>query len=275
MELASTLVMILGYDKSMKPLLKALAIFWISFGSLGCLFYLAYASGFFNVSTIEVTPLASRDITGKIGNAAGNDNNKEELEVLRPQIEKILSVYKGLPIWKASVDSLYEEVKKIPGVKEVEVDRLPPSTLRIQVSTKKIAMVFLSEDGKVLPVTDDSEVLPLRNVVQIPDAPVVRNAKLIRIPKNRDRLVKLISQLPENGRLSRARLSEITMDERDGFWLSLIQDSVKIKMGDENVGIKSARVEKVLEYLQTNKLQARVIDAEYSKKVVVKLRKGR
>ena len=45
-------------------------------------------------------------------------------------------------------------------------------------------------------------------------------------------------------------------------------------MGDDQFIVKGARVNQVLEYLESNEFKARVIDATLSQKVLVRLRKG-
>ena len=53
----------------------------------------------------------------------------------------------------------------------------------------------------------------------------------------------------------------------------LLQNGLQIKIGDEHVRTKSFRISKVLDYLDSKKFQARVIDANLSQKVLVRLRK--
>ena len=48
----------------------------------------------------------------------------------------------------------------------------------------------------------------------------------------------------------------------------------EVKVGDADFGPKFIRVEKVLAYLDSQNIKGRVIDARFSKKVVVRVRKG-
>ena len=85
----------------------------------------------------------------------------------------------------------------------------------------------------------------------------------------------MLNEMPNEGLLSHESISEINVGKKEEIWLTHLQTKSWIKLGDENTAIKSARVAKVLEYLDHNNLKGRVIDADFSKKVLVKLRNDR
>ncbi|MGE3973021.1 MAG: cell division protein FtsQ/DivIB [Bdellovibrionales bacterium] len=193
-------------------------------------------------------------------------------EVL-PQVNSHLNSSIGRNLWSVDVQKLAEELKKIPGVKTVSMDRIPPGTLRAKIETEKIILNVVSNQGGLYPVTESARILSRMKVAANEDVPVIRNKKIIQNAVLRGKAVSLISQLPREGLMSQTSVAEIDVDSKNSFWLSLISPDTKIKISDDAVPVKAARVEKVLEYLQKNKMQARVIDVEFSKKVVVKLRK--
>jgi cell division protein FtsQ len=55
--------------------------------------------------------------------------------------------------------------------------------------------------------------------------------------------------------------------------MTLIKTGVRVKMGEDQMALKAARVSQVVDYLETRQFDARVIDANLSKKVLVRLRK--
>ncbi len=55
--------------------------------------------------------------------------------------------------------------------------------------------------------------------------------------------------------------------------MTMIKTGIQVKMGEDQVSLKSARVAQVVDYLETRQFDARVIDANLSKKVLVRLRK--
>jgi len=188
------------------------------------------------------------------------------IEKARPLMSKNL--------WKAPMNEVAQELLQIPGVKSVVVERKIPNTILVQVVPQKIAFNAWINSEKILPVTEQAQVLPKITAKLAPDAPIVRDRRLMRSQKLREKTVELINQLPEEGSFSHRTLNEIEYS-KGNFWLSVVNSDVRIKIHPENAEVKSLRVGRVLEYIEKNKLNARVIDADYSKKVVVKLRKGR
>ncbi len=55
--------------------------------------------------------------------------------------------------------------------------------------------------------------------------------------------------------------------------MTLIRTGVRVKIGEDQVALKAARVSQVVDYLDAKQFDARVIDANLSKKVLVRLRK--
>jgi cell division protein FtsQ len=89
----------------------------------------------------------------------------------------------------------------------------------------------------------------------------------------RKKAIRLMSEVPADGKFSKRNISELRYDPKEGFWATLIQSGIRVKIGEENIPLKSARVAQVIEYMETRQLEARVIDANLSKKVLVRLRK--
>jgi cell division protein FtsQ len=89
----------------------------------------------------------------------------------------------------------------------------------------------------------------------------------------RQRAVKTIDEIPHTGKFSQKNISELRFDPKQGFWATLIGTGMRVKLGEEQISLKSARVSQVIEYMETRQLEARVIDANLSKKVLVRLRK--
>jgi cell division protein FtsQ len=48
---------------------------------------------------------------------------------------------------------------------------------------------------------------------------------------------------------------------------------LRVKLGNENFESKSLRVSQVIDYIENKQIEARVIDANLSQKVLVRLRK--
>lgn len=83
----------------------------------------------------------------------------------------------------------------------------------------------------------------------------------------------MIDEIPTEGKFSQKRISEIRHDSKDGFWMTMMKTGLRVKMGEDNFALKASRVGQVIEYMENRQLEARVIDANLSKKVLVRLRK--
>ena len=89
----------------------------------------------------------------------------------------------------------------------------------------------------------------------------------------RKKAISAVQEIPVEGKFSRKNISALHFDQKTGFWATLIESGMKVKMGEDRIALKSARVSQVLEYMESRGLEARVIDANLSKKVLVRLRK--
>ena len=107
----------------------------------------------------------------------------------------------------------------------------------------------------------------------LPDVPVFVGDTF---QKRTDILVKamvILEQVPAEGLFSRKNIAEIHFDSTKGLVFQTVEPSLEVHLGEDQVGIKSARVNQVIDYIRNRNLQARVIDANLTKKVLVRLRK--
>jgi cell division protein FtsQ len=228
----------------------------IFIGSLG---FVMINSGMFIVDTIEVT-----------------SNSKSVLfDENRALLAKKMEAFKGRQIWDIDVDGVASHVSNLKWVETMRVRRIFPSTLKVEVTSKEVIAAVVSDKGVVIPLSKNAETLPVLPLKHFPDVPLIRDRKILKDQKLREKALQVLTELPSSGFLSQSRVAEISSDRDEEFWISLIEDGTEIKIGSSNIPLRAARIEKVLEYLRNNKLHARVIDADFSKKVVVKLRKDR
>ncbi len=211
---------------------------------------------------------------------------REVFQNLSQEATEIARVYHQQNLWWVNVNEIATRIRSLPGVKDVVVERVPPQTLKIMIVPESIRFMYVSRTGKLYPVTESSNVLKDFKSKQYPDVPITRDKNIIQNSKIRAQAVDLVSSLPSRGLFSTSSISELELDARSAmkldsenskrdFWLALIHPDVKVKMSSQNSSVKAERVERVLDYTLKHNLHARVIDSEYSKKVVVKLRKDR
>ncbi len=221
------------------------------------------------------------------------DTHSRADELLAPDLrERILqklatenSAIQGHKIWDIDISSLQKLLQSEEWVSTVRISRVLPNTVKVSVQPKVPFALLISDKMLNRTVTaanmkiigSDASLLPLPGVNLALDLPIVRGEKLAEdgpaAVSSREKLIEFINSLPSAGLLSKNNVAEISYSKDDGYTLFLITTKAEVKLGDERVPIKIARVSQVLDYLAANNLKGRVIDASFSKKVLVRLRK--
>lgn len=234
----------------------------------GVLLALVHQLGFFEVVAVPIELVAgSSEGTAPRGATAAEIRLKERLEAQ-------LKLLTGKRIWEIDLSDVRASLAKDEWVKDVLISRAFPNEVRVRVRPKTAALIYVGKKGEFLPVTEDSTVLSALAAGNLPDVPFLRGEIFSVDRAKREAAVKFVMSLNDTGPLSRRNISEVTWTNEDGYTLTLVQPKVEVKLGDERVELKAMRVAQVLNYLSANDLKGRVIDASFSKKVLVRLRKG-
>jgi hypothetical protein len=104
------------------------------------------------------------------------------------------------------------------------------------------------------------------------DFPIVRIAGIISNELLKKQTFQLLKDLKSNERFSTEKVSEIHHDKVEGFTVWMNDGQTSVKLGIENLETKTSLVDRVMEYLDQERVRARVIDARFKKKVVVRPR---
>lgn len=197
---------------------------------------------------------------------------------VKPYVESVntkLAAFKGNSLWKLSLQNVSEILKTESWIEDFRISRSWPSGLDIEITPHEIAYLIHSRESKgaseFFPVTKSAIVLKKVDSKQAPAVAVVRGDHFLKNFKIREGVVSILKSLPVSGKLQTAQVAELGYDKKDGYWIQLIQSDVKIKYGEDQFEIKSVRVSQVMDYLDNRDLKARVIDANLSKKVLVRL----
>ncbi len=197
---------------------------------------------------------------------------------IKPYIESLnrkLDAFKGQSLWKFSLKNVSDILKTETWVEEFHISRSWPSGLEIEIEPHHIAFLIQAKDSKAVtefyPVTDSASVLKKIDSTQAPSVAVIRQEQFLKNQKIREGVIAILKALPSTGKMQSEKVSEIGYDKKDGYWLSLLHSDMKIKFGEDQFEIKSTRVSQVIDYLENRDLKARVIDANLSKKVLVRL----
>ncbi|MGZ6480333.1 MAG: cell division protein FtsQ/DivIB [Bdellovibrionales bacterium] len=189
---------------------------------------------------------------------------------LAPQFQ----YFSGRFFWEVPLSKVYEIASKDKRVRKVQIYREFPSKLRVEVEPQTPVLAYLSGDNRIYPIAADATLLPALTLQDVPDLPILRGEEFRDEQKVREAALDLFEQIPSDGNLRKKAVSEILYSKKDGFRIFLNGTSSEIRMGDADFGPKLSRVEKVLAYLDSQNIKGRVIDARFSKKVVVRVRKG-
>lgn len=193
---------------------------------------------------------------------------KPVVESLKPRLEK----YEKLKIWQLSLKELEEDLRQEDRVKDVRLMRSWPREIQVKVWPYQPIFVVLDGKGHAYPVTKDARVLNAIPLREVQSMPIVRGAQFLAQKELRQMAAKLVGSFEQTEDLNNREISEITQNQKDGFRLYLVKSGAEIRLGDSDFDLKLKRVGKVLSYLDDQQIKGRVIDARYSKKVLVRVR---
>lgn len=238
----------------------SLGIFILPF-AIAATFFSLEKSGYFNLELVQVE-LPTFDPANRY------------FSNLTEQMQKDLRSFSGSSLVKINLEHVSSLLKTYTWIESYEVKRRWPSTLMIFIQTKKMVALFhASKEGRLYPVLEDGTFLTATSTDSLPDLPILQGDVFVKNPERLAQAIELLKQIPTEGRFSKQKISELKFDDKDGFWVTMIESAVKVKLGEDQFAMKASRVSQVLEYMENRDLQARVIDADLSKKVLVRLRK--
>jgi cell division protein FtsQ len=246
----------------LRKIIKIL-LFWTAFAVfLGGTFFSLNQRGYFNLTDI---PFEFADPS------ALEHGNYYAIRVVEAQ--KMLEPFRGVPLWKLNLQEISNHLQKLAWIEDFQITRRWPEQLLVSVKPKQIRFILPAKIG-FHPVVGEGDVLPAIEGKSIPDVPLLQLKKNQSDKKLIRRTVELVKEIPASGRFSNKTIAEIHYEEKDGFWIRMMKENIRVRMGENQFAVKSARVSQVLDYIDSRQLQTRVIDADLSKKVLVKLRKA-
>lgn len=202
----------------------------------------------------------------------------EQLNFSKPYLDQLnaeLNIYKGQSLWRLSLSQISNKLKSKTWIKDFRISRSWPQGLVVEIEPKILSLLYVDQkrlaEGFVRPVTNDGALLPEVDTTQAPPLAMLKGEVFVKDAAKRKTAVELLKSLPEEGKLSHKIISEIGFDSKEGYWVEVAKTNIKIKLGEDQFAVKSARVSQVLDYLEKRDLKARVIDANLSKKVLVRL----
>ena len=184
---------------------------------------------------------------------------------------------KGKSIWSIRTSKIKKKLSKEKWIKTFQIQRKWPDGLSILLTPKKILAIEVDNQAFAIPLSENGEVFEPSPLTRSSIVPVLRYSKQYLSQNNekiRTQIAHILSFLPDQGHLSLSQVDEITI-EQNQVYLHIFKEKMKIQLGKKRLPIKIARVEKVLEYLKSQNITNRVIDAHPSQKVLVRPYKHR
>lgn len=227
-------------------------------------FYQMERQGFFDIQEVSISIKTT-------------DSQKSYVKAYIEDLDAKLNKNRGTSLLRVSIGAISDQLKVQRWIKEYRISREWPSKLTVTIEPQRVALLLANNkslsEGIVTPVSESGELLPKLDTRYVPAAPILRGDIFKKDLEKRKKAIELSRSLPAKGKLNSDLLSEIGYDQ-DGYWIQTINSDMKIKFGEDQFVKKSARVSQVLEYLEKKDLNARVIDANLSKKVLVRLRQN-
>ncbi len=248
--------------KNKRIILNLFLIFLLAPALVGYAIYTLDQNGFFRIQKIDIVLKTHAD---------QKSYAREYIQRLDTQFQ----TFNGQSLWSFSLQNISEVLKQQKWIKDFRISRSWPSSLEVQIEAFEISLLLTDSQklnvGLMRPVTVDGDILPEIDSRQAPSKALLKGDVFLKNIEKRKQAIELLKALPADGKMGVNLLSEINYNPKEGFWISMIQSDLKVKLGEDQFAMKSARVSQVMDYLEKKNLKARVIDANLSKKVLVRL----
>lgn len=243
----------------MRIVLRLLLVFVVLPGSVAAFLFHLDQKGFFDLDEIEIV---LEDTTQK----------SLHLKPLVSELEAALQTYKGQSLWSLKMQNLSDTLESRGWIDTHSLSREWPRKLVVKVRPQEVKALYLSSKT-LIPVVREGRFLAPIEPSLAPDV-VVLEGKVFEDENFRRRAVEVIDEVPDEGPFSKKTISELRWSKRDGFSMTMVESAVEVKVGEDKVALKAARVSQVLEYLKNRGIQPKSLDANLSKKVLVRLESG-
>lgn len=192
---------------------------------------------------------------------------------LKPEFEKSLLTLKGQNIWRVGLSKIRSQLMENSWIEEVEIRRQFPREISALIKLKEISFLYVDRKNKIHPITVTGERLKVTQPNVAPPSPILRNNKIMKDPKLLQKVVSGLSEVPNLGALRKENIASVDFNPTTGLSLRLIDGNELVHLGEKNISTKGLQVLRVTDYLKSQKQKARVIDATFNQKVLVRLRK--
>ncbi len=190
------------------------------------------------------------------------------------RLHRMLRNFQLKKIWEVDIAKLRSSILSEEWIEQVRISRVFPNHLEISMTPRVPVYLVTTPSGKLVPMTADGKLMMKSNPAILPDVPLLKGENFFHDVNARKRAIEFLRALPADGPLNRKNLSEVSWTNDVGYEALVLPTHTRVVLGTDRFAIKVARIEQILDYLSAHQLKGRVIDASFSKKVLVRLRKG-
>lgn len=241
----------------MKILLRLFIAFVVLPGALAGFLYHLDRKGFFDLDQIHIV-------------LEDSPNRSLHLKPLVDDLDKSLEMYRGQSLWSLEMRDLSKTLAAQPWIADHSLSREWPRSVVVKIRPQEVKALYLSGQKSLIPVIEEGRFLAPIEAKLAPDV-VVFEGKAFEDQGFRKKAVKVLDEIPERGPFSKSTISEMRWSQKDGFAMTMVKSAVEVKIGEDAIALKAARLGQVLEYLNNRGMHAKSLDANLSKKVLVKL----
>lgn len=192
--------------------------------------------------------------------------------LIQVDLKKQLMKFSQQTIFEISLDEIMKLIESDKRVEKASVRRQFPNHVYVEIIPRQPLLLLLGLSGQLYPVATDASLLPPLPVATSPDLPILRGLDFFDDENLRKKIVGYMEIIPRSGLFSHSSISEVKLDREKDLVFFLSESGMEVLVGSELDQSQIRRIEQVLKYLTNHKIKGRVIDARFSKKVVVRVR---
>lgn len=241
----------------MKWITRGLAVLMIPV-FLGAVGFELNRRGFFALAQVEIT----------VGEGESAAHLKPWIEDVRAELLK----QKGVSLWTLPLDKISKALAERDWIESYQITRRWPASLEVVLRAQPVRALVLGRRGQLIPVLHDGRLLEAVEPAASPDVALLEGREFVADVALRKQAVDLLDDLPEKGAFSRESVAAVRWKSKSGFEAKLTERGTRVRLGDSQFALKAVRLSQVIEYLESRGLKAESLDANLSKKVLVRLR---
>jgi hypothetical protein len=223
-------------------------------------------------SAQDLNQSISKDVTQSFGKIS---TQKVVYESSMDAVYKMFKPLEGVNIWDIQTDAVAKKLWKLPWVKNFSIFKKWPNEIEVRIEVAPVLFIHYNKkqyrlffEGYKWGGFLDSKKPELDKPLLVTESKNISDDIVTTT-------VYLLELLQKQKYLSVKNLEHIFWSPKKGYILQLKQPQTEVLLGFLDDGLdesKLNRVTHVLDYLDQHKIEARVIDSNFTKKVVVRLR---